>query len=274
MDKVAVLLPVYKNDNAFFLIEAIESLCRQTLEDFIIFILVDGPIPADLKSVLYDYHDNPIIEIVYFDVNRGLPTVLNDGIRLCLSRGIDFIARMDADDICFNDRLEIQLNFLKEKSNVDVVGGFIEEFEIRTGTARMIRFPLNHEECLSTFRYRDPLAHPAVMFRISFFLKAGFYDIRLKGISNWDDTGLWYKGFKAGCIFANLPNLVLKFRINDDFYSSRRNGLKRAMSYTMFRYGINRDLDLGLRSNLFLGLKFFLNIAPVSLKRFAYANFR
>ena len=40
--------------------------------------------------------------------NSGLPTALNTGIQIALSRKCDFIARMDADDIAMPDRLQSQ----------------------------------------------------------------------------------------------------------------------------------------------------------------------
>ena len=53
--KLAVLLAVYKNDNVIHLDEAIQSLLFQTINDFSIFILVDGPIPKPVKLCLAKY---------------------------------------------------------------------------------------------------------------------------------------------------------------------------------------------------------------------------
>jgi glycosyltransferase involved in cell wall biosynthesis len=272
--KLAVLLAVYKNDNVIHLDEAIQSLLFQTINDFSIFILVDGPIPKPIKLCLAKYEAKSFIKLFYFTKNRGLPTVLNDGVNYCLENGYEYIARMDADDICKSIRFEKQLNFLKNNLKTDVVGGYIEEFTVSTNKKRVVKFPLTHIECKKNFKYRDPFAHPSVMFRKSFFEKAGLYDISLKGINNWDDTGLWYSGFKNGCNFANIPNVVLEFRINDDFYSGRRNGLKRALAYTKFRYNVNLDLKNGFSSQMFLIPRFLLNVAPVFLKKIAYSIFR
>ena len=40
-----------------------------------------------------------------------------------------YIARMDADDISFNNRLKIQVSYLKTHPNIDVLGGAIQEFD-------------------------------------------------------------------------------------------------------------------------------------------------
>ena len=272
--KLAVLLPVYKGDDVTHLGEALCSLVDQTLEEFKILVLVDGPIPVAVKQCLEDYSDISNLKIFFFEQNRGLPTVLNDGINYCLENGYEFIARMDADDICRPIRLERQLRFLRKNSKIDIVGGYIEEFIVSTGEKRVVKFPLEHDGCAEIFRYRDPFAHPSVMFRKSFFEKAGLYDVKLKGLFNWDDTGLWYSGFQSGCRFANIPIVVLEFRVNEDFFSGRRNGLKRALAYTKFRYRLNSVLKHGVWSQVLLVPRFLLNIAPVFAKKFVYSNFR
>ena len=44
LSNIAVLLPVYKNDNANYLSFSVESILKQTYRNIIIFIGIDGPI--------------------------------------------------------------------------------------------------------------------------------------------------------------------------------------------------------------------------------------
>lgn len=267
--KVATLLPIYKDDSDIFFKLCLKSLLSQTYPTDII-ILVDGPIIKNLSNILELPNTNIIV--LKYKVNRGLATVLNEGIRYCLSKDYEFIARMDADDIAFPYRIEKQLNYLLQNPKVDVLGGAIEEID-ETGkpTGKVIKYPITHEECFRFFSKRDPMAHPAVMFRKSFFLKAGFYN---ESYRKNQDTQLWYQGFRHGCIFANLPEVILQFRVTNSFYQSRRGGWKRATKMLSDRIRINRDLKYGIKGNIFAFGMFLITISPTFLRKLAYKYLR
>ena len=182
--------------------------------------------------------------------------------------GYDYYARMDADDIALPDRFEKQVKFLKEHSEVDVVGGAIEEIDgndVLRG--KHIAYPLTHEDCRKFFRYRDPLAHPAVMFRARFFEKVsgGYRNEYRKN----QDTMLWYDGFMNGCVFANMHDVLLHFRVNDDFYK-RRKGWKRAIQMLRNRLKINNALGYDISANLFAIAMFGMTVSPLWVKKILY----
>ncbi len=268
LSNIAVLLPVYKNDNANYLSFSVESILKQTYRNIIIFIGIDGPIGNELYRCLQKYENHSQIRIIYFPENRGLAMVLNDLIMMCHKESIDFIARMDADDISVPNRLANQVNYLLLHPEVDVVGGRIEEInEQSERNGKSVTYPLTHQECFKFFRYRDPLAHPAVMFRKSFFDKAKGY--RNEYRKN-QDTMLWFDGFMNGCIFANLDETVLLFRVTDDFYKNRRNGFKRAKKMLKDRFMINKALHYDWSAYLFSFFMFIMTLTPPFLKKFLY----
>ena len=267
MKKIAVLLPVYKNDNPTFFAISVESLLSQTLQDFKIFVGVDGPIMGKLDEVVKKYEINDKFCVVRFEENRGLACVLNDLIAVAEEQGYEFFARMDADDISVNTRFERQMAFLQLHPEVDVVGGKIEEIDDsgkRNG--KSVTYPLTHEKCRKFFRYRDPLAHPATFFRKRYFDKAKGY--RPEYRKN-QDTMLWLDGFMHGCIFANLSETVLLFRVANDFYG-RRNGLKRAKQMIKSRMEINKSMKYDMSANLFAIAMALMTVSPTWLKKFLY----
>lgn len=266
--KVAVLLPVYKKDNPDFFIKSINSVLNQTYQDFIILVGVDGPVKGNLADVLYSYKDYVNIHIEYFPQNRGLACVLNDLIAIANEYQCSFFARIDADDICEPRRFQRQLDFMVQHPDVDVVGGKIEEINKEGNTnGKSVRYPLKHEDCRLFFRYRDPLAHPATFFRKRYFEKTKGY--RPEYRKN-QDTMLWFDGFMNGCIFANLPETVLYFRVAPDFYS-RRNGWKRAKQMLSSRLKINKALKYDVSANLFAIAMALMTVSPTWLKKCLYS---
>ena len=265
---IAVLLSVYKNDRAEFLRLSIDSILNQSYKNIILYIGVDGTIGEKLYKCLEQYEQEKRVNIVYFPENRGLAVVLNDLLILCKEANIEYIVRMDADDISVPNRLANQVNYLLLHPEVDVVGGRIEEInEQSERNGKSVTYPLTHQECFKFFRYRDPLAHPAVMFRKSFFDKAKGY--RNEYRKN-QDTMLWFDGFMNGCIFANLDETVLLFRVSDDFYKNRRNGFKRAKKMLKDRFMINKSLHYDWSAYLFSFLMFIMTLTPPFLKKFLY----
>ncbi|WP_294606251.1 glycosyltransferase [uncultured Bacteroides sp.] len=265
---IAVLLSVYKNDKAEFLQLSVDSILNQSYKNITLYIGVDGSIGEKLYKCLEQYEQQKRVNIVYFPENRGLAVVLNDLLALCKEENIEYIARMDADDISLPSRFANQMNYLLLHPEVDIVGGCIEEInEQSERNGKVVTYPLTHQECFKFFRYRDPLAHPAVMFRKSFFDKAKGY--RNEYRKN-QDTMLWFDGFMNGCIFANLDETVLLFRVTDDFYKNRRNGFKRAKKMLTDRFMINKALHYDWSAYLFSFLMFIMTLTPPFLKKFLY----
>ena len=265
---MAVMLPVYKNDNPIFMGKAVESILFQSYRNIHIYVGVDGPVGENLKENLDLLDSQVMVDVVWFPENRGLACVLNDLVTLCKKEGYDYYARMDADDISEKDRFEKQVNFLENHTEVDVVGGAIEEIDGEgKKRGKHVEYPLTHEDCRKFFRYRGPLAHPAVMFRARYFEKVtgGYRNEYRKN----QDTMLWFDGFMNGCEFANLKDTVLNFRVNDDFYN-RRNGWKRAKQMLRDRLKMNKALEYDISANLFAFGMFCMTISPSWIKKFLY----
>lgn len=265
---IGVLLPVYKNDREDFLHTAVESIVMQSYGDYRLYIGVDGPVNDSVRDYLKMLDSQLKIKVVWFNENRGLACVLNDLIKVAKNDGCYYYARMDADDISVNNRFEVQKSYLDKHPEVDIVGGAIIEIDEQgRSRGKKVEYPLSHEECRKFFRYRDCVAHPAVMFRPTYFEKVlGGY--RPEYRKN-QDTMLWYDGFLNGCVFANVPEVVLNFRVIADFYK-RRNGWKRAKQMMRDRLMINKALKYDPSANLFALAMFIMTISPSLIKRFLY----
>ena len=267
MNNIAVLLSVYKKDNPQFFTTSVSSILEQTYQNFTIFLGVDGPIEGELDEAVKSVEHHEKFCVIRFTENRGLACVMNDLIAAAEEKGFEFFARMDADDICIKERFEKQMGFLMEQTDVDVVGGAIEEIDENGAlNGKRVVYPLTHEECRKFFRYRDPLAHPATFFRKRCFDKAKGY--RPEYRKN-QDTMLWFDGFMNGCILANLPDTVLHFRVAKDFYG-RRNGWKRAKQMMRSRMEINKAMKYDITANLFAIAMALMTVSPTWLKKFLY----
>ena len=273
-NKLAVILPVYKKDKVEYLSKAIESILYQTYRNIHLYIGVDGPVGDDLRENLQLLEKQNTVSVVWFEENRGLACVLNDLLDICFKDGYEYIARMDADDISTTDRFEKQMVYLDKHPEIDVVGGAIDEIDEK-GNSRQKRivYPKTPTECRAFFAKRNPHAHPAVMFRKSFFDKLNGKKYRPEYRQN-QDTMLWYDGLMAGTQQANIPDVVLKFRMTDTMFKKRRNGWAFAKKQFTDRLMINKGLGYGFSADVFGFAMFCMLISPAWVKKIAYKIFR
>lgn len=268
----AVLMSVYKNDKPSYLKEAVMSILSQSFRDYKYFISIDGPIGYELRKVLESISDSRI-EIIESKDNKGLATILNGLLDKCRKEGYEFIARMDADDISVLDRFEKQIAYLQAHPNVDMVGGAINEIdENGNNRGKIIHYPCAPDNCRKFFAKRNPVAHPTVMFRRSFFEKVG-WKYPTDFVRN-EDTRLWHEGYKHGCVIANLPDVLLNFRITDNMFKHRRNGHEFAKSQLKLRKLIAKDLGYGIKAYIYAYAMYLLMICPSWVLKFAYKMLR
>ena len=273
-NKIAVILPVYKKDKVEYLSIAIGSVVMQTYKDAQIYIGVDGPVGEDIEEYFKQLSNQNKITIVRFEENRGLACVLNDLLDICFKEGYEYIARMDADDISENIRFEKQMAYLEAHSEIDVVGGAINEIdEEGKSRGKTIVYPETPEECREFFSKRNPHAHPAVLFRKSFFDKLNGKKYRPEYRQN-QDTMLWYDGMMAGTQHANIPDVVLRFRMTDTMFKKRRNGWAFAKKQFKDRLMINKGLGYGFGADVYGFAMFCMLISPAWIKKIAYRVFR
>lgn len=111
---VSVIMSV--RNGAATLDAAVRSLVRQTLTDWELILVDDGSRDDGIARVVEA--GDPRIHIVRHQESRGLACRLNEAVDL--SRG-KFIARMDADDICYPQRLQVQTDLLLSNPQLDLV---------------------------------------------------------------------------------------------------------------------------------------------------------
>ncbi len=203
MPKITVLIPTY--NAAAFISETLDSILGQTEPDFELIVLDDHS--TDDTADIVRAAGDPRIRLNVNAVNLGLPTNINIG--LALARG-DYIARLDHDDVAVPDRLRLQAAFLDQNPDVIILGGQIDHFQDLTGVSQ---FPL--EDAGIKARLVDGagwMANTTIMFRLNFARRHNLYfDPNL--YTN-DDLGFVFDCMSAGARFANLPEVLTRYRIH------------------------------------------------------------
>lgn len=206
-ESVAVVMTTYSGDNQSALSDCLDSLSEQTRHPDEVIIVRDHNLPAALVDTIRDFRTKVSFEvrdICITDQGRGHARKV--GVERAAS---EFIAIIDADDIACLDRLQRQVDFLKSNPEVDVVGGYVAEFETDPAEVQSVRdVPTDPEAIRQMAHYRCPINHPTVMFRRVAVLDVGNY----REMEYGEDYELWCRLLANGKTLSNIPDILTKVR--------------------------------------------------------------
>jgi glycosyltransferase involved in cell wall biosynthesis len=160
-------------DSAATLNSAIRSIIWQTLSDWELVLIDDGS--RDDSAARAAAFVDPRIRIIRHDESRGLACRLNEAVRL--ARG-EFIARMDADDICYPERLAVQVGVLRSDPGIDVLASKAVVFRRQGEIVGVMPAPATHDEIVARPYRGFPFTHSTWCGRAAWFRKYQ-YDERL-----------------------------------------------------------------------------------------------
>lgn len=269
MKRIAVIMSLYRNDRLAFVKMAVESILGQTYKDFDFYVQYDGPVKEEVDAYLIGLNDERM-KIQKRADNKGLAQSLNDLLNVVMPLGYEFIARMDADDISESIRFERQIQYMEHHPEVDCLGTWAIEIMSDGSEYYRKQMPETHDGCKALFRKRDCMIHPTVMFRRSYIEKSGLYSL---DTYFGEDTMMWAQGFAAGCVFANVPEYLFRFRLDDNFFERRR-GWKHAKGIFTLRRKVNKMLHYGVGADFWALAYACAKMMPTCVLDFMYKTVR
>lgn len=270
MPDLAVIMSVYQNDKLEYLEKSVQSILTQTYSQFDFLIAFDGPVSLEIDKYISSLIDNRI-RIYRLENNEGLANALNYLLKIVISDSrYKLIARMDADDISMPERFKKQHNFFSTNPDISCIGTWYQEID-KTGKHLSDRkLPVDHDGIKKLYYLRTPFAHPSVMFRREMIDKAGLYPINTLKL---EDYVLWGNALMKGFKLANIPEFLLKFRIDRDFYK-RRSGLKYGTSFIQTRFKILISLKAPIHIYFFTLMIGIVKMLPIFLVKSIYRGHR
>jgi len=233
---VTIGVPFYNNQDT--LLDSIKSIFAQTFQDWELILLDDGSSDDSLK--IARSIDDRRVRVFSDGQNRKLPTRLNQIIEL--SRG-KYIARMDADDICWASRIEKQLDVFQSDPDVDVLGTGIVYLDALDQPLGLHLYPSSHAEICKEPNRTFRMCHPSIIAKKSWYEK-NRYDESLPVAQDFD---LWLRTYKHSK-FANVPEPLLYYRLDQSF------NLKKqfAARYTSAKFLFEHHKNAGKRGKALL----------------------
>lgn len=212
---VSILLSVWNAVDG--LEEALESLRKQTYQNLEILIMNDASTDGSTLVIEKFQQRDPRCRVFTHTENRGLTKSLNE---LAKQAKGEFLARMDADDIADLVRIEKQMHYLMQHSEISVCGtrGWLMNED--TGKESLLDVPvgaLSKKQLI----YHNQCLHPSLIMRRSVFEAVGGYDERFKRSQDYE---LLLRILRIAPI-ANIPERLIRYRFSS--HSFLRYGKKQ-----------------------------------------------
>lgn len=202
---VDVLLPVY--NGAATIAESVESLLRQTVSRLRILVVDDGSKDATPQILAELSRQDPRV-VVITQPNGGIVEALNHGLSHVTA---PFVARQDADDISFPDRIQRQLEAFEADPGLVAISGsclHIDTDGHETGTHYTI--PDTDAADDHSLPANEPyLLHPFLMVRSEAFAAVKGY----RYVFHSEDTDLYWRLREIGRL-KNFPVALGKMRLH------------------------------------------------------------
>jgi len=206
--KVTVLMPAYNAGK--YIGEAITSVLEQSFTDFELLIINDGS-TDDTEKIICSFKDPRIVLIN--QENKGIAAALNAGLNIARA---NYIARFDADDICYPNRLKVQYDFITSYPEYSIIGSAVDYAEV-DGHCIFTHHPEGHlnEEIQQLKHKICPFIHSSVFYKKEVIINNGGYN---EHAYTYEDHFLWVNILdnEKAC---NLSQPLIKVRLSPESVS-------------------------------------------------------
>lgn len=227
---ITVLMSVH-NDSEY-LKYSVGSVLKQTYKDFEFLIIDDGS-TDNIEDIIKSFKDS---RIVYKRTSHiGLAGALNFGLK---NSSGDWIARIDADDICTFHRLQSQISFIRSNPSYNVISGWSVYFKDPHKILFELRTPVENADVKKFLNLHNPINHSSVIFKKNIILDEGGYNEKFKC---YEDFELWFR-LRDKLKFKILPEVLVYTRMRHD---SMTNTGSKDKIFEMLRADINTNLKAG-----------------------------
>ena len=245
--KVSVLIPVQNAESTVG--PALESILRQTFDDFEVVAVDDGATDTSGKLLDDAARRDRRVRVIHTP-NQGIIHALNAGLSICSG---ELVARMDADDISARSRLAQQVRMMDQNPEISVCSSLVRVFPRKNLLGGLVRYEqwlnslVTPDEIRRDIFVESPIAHPSAVVRRSELIDLGGYQEH-----GWpEDYDLWLRYHEAGKRFAKAEKRLFFWRQSETrltFTDSRYSveNFLRAKAHYLARMlrGVNRPIVL------------------------------
>lgn len=166
---VSVVIAAYNAED--FIADAVESVLVQTLDDLELIVVNDGSTDRT-REILENYEADSRMQVID-QANAGCSAARNHGAMLADGK---FVAIVDADDICWPRKLELQVRTFEDDDTLGVVGTHARMVDQDGQPLGVLRPSTEPSTIARRMQTTMEFCHPTIMVRRDVFEELGGYN--------------------------------------------------------------------------------------------------
>jgi glycosyltransferase involved in cell wall biosynthesis len=221
---VSIIVPTF--NRPFFLENAIKSILSQTFDNYEVIVINDAG--EDVHSLIEKYNSTNKIKYISHDVNKGLASARNSGIKIARGK---YIAYLDDDDIFYPDHLSTLVEYLESNPDYQVAYTDAEiSYQEKVGNIyiekkREIRYSFDFDP--DRILYENFIPVLCIMHRNDCLNEVGLFDPILM---RWEDWDLWIR-LSRKFRFAHIKGSTCEVSLRTDGSSMVSSGKTEIWSF-------------------------------------------
>lgn len=166
---VSVVIAAYNAED--YIADAVASVLNQTMDDLELIVVDDGSTDTT-REVLRRFEGDPRMRVVEQN-NAGCSAARNRGAAAATG---NYIAIVDADDVCWPHKLEYQIDCFRQRPQLAVVGTHARMIGPRGQHLGVVRTPPDHGTIAEGMQHSMQFCHATILIRADVFERLGGYD--------------------------------------------------------------------------------------------------
>jgi glycosyltransferase EpsE len=202
---VTVIYPVF-NDSPADISRSLTSIINQDYKNLEV-VVIDDSNKIESIDAVNNFRSDVRIKILRENSKKGLAQALNNGIQI--AKG-EYLARADADDIQYPNRIRIQVEYLERHKDIGILGCNVNYIDAEGKFLKKRIFPESSDNINRLLHIRNPICHSVVMIRKDVIDKIGAYDVDFKRAEDYE---LWFRAAKNSIKIHNLQEVLLDYKM-------------------------------------------------------------
>jgi glycosyltransferase involved in cell wall biosynthesis len=219
---VSVIIPTY--NRVAFLKEAVESIINQTYRPIECIVVDDGSIDntKELVRELMKKNDNSFTLKYISQNNSGAQVARNAGNQVCSG---EFVQYLDSDDLLYPQKIEKQIDFLRNNAECDGVFG---DWDMGTAENKEVIEAWESEDMITQLLTEKSIHTLAFLYRREIINKIGEWDVNIKRNQEID---FQVRGLLEGAVYKYQPQICGLWRIHKENRIGNSTGSKEVLYF-------------------------------------------
>lgn len=198
---ISIIIPVYNAEK--FIEDTINTVLHQTYKNWELILINDKSTDKSVDIIEKYLQKDERIKLINLEMNSGVAMARNTGIDNATG---GYIAFLDADDLWEKEKLNKQINFMKQKKCEFCFTGYEFADENGIGNGKKVKVP-------ETINYKQALKNTTIWTSTVMLDMAKLSKelIKMPNIKS-EDTATWWKILKNGYIAYGLNETLSYYR--------------------------------------------------------------